>query len=289
MSYWLNQIIFIPPFYNNMSNNEFLLLIGGFMRAAPSFLMDIPIVKKAIRGIWKRLHWLMHGRFFVDRRKGLDLLLDLHNSMDKYIVAFDRHEDEQIDHLFSAAKDFIDKGEPVVFLDVGAHWGLYALLAWKSRLFTKIIAIEADSRNACQLEANLFLNACGEEIQVIKGVASDRTGKVDFLETGSRDRSTMRVLDQKGDDAYSHRARSVRAFRIEDEVSLLNSVLIVKIDVEGYELAVIKGMENLLRNNRCLLQVEVFDPSLKEFMRTMESLGYQLKKEIGPDRYFQNI
>ena len=258
------------------------------MRAAPGFLMDVPVIKKGVRGIWKRLHWLIHGRYFVDRRKGLDLLFDLDNAMDKYIVAFGRHEDAQIDHLFAAARDFITEGETATFLDVGAHWGLYALLAWKSRLFTEVIAIEADVRNARQLEANLFLNACGDEIRVLKGAASDTAGQIDFMGTGSKDRSTMRVLDRKGDEAYSQHARSVRAFRMEDEVPLLDSVLIVKIDVEGHELAVIKGMENLLRNNRCLLQVEVFDQGLEAFVKTMDALGYRLTTEIGPDRYFQN-
>jgi FkbM family methyltransferase len=259
------------------------------MRAAPGFLMDVPIVKKGVRGLWKRLHWLIHGRYFVNKRKGLDLLFDLHNSMDKYIVAFGRHEDMQIEHLFTTARDFISKGEVATFLDVGAHWGLYSLLAWKSMLFTEVIAIEADMRNIRQLEANLFLNDCGDEIRVLRGAASDRTGKVDFMETGSKDRTTMRVLDQKSDALNAQRARSVRAFRIEDEVPLQNSLLIVKIDVEGHELAVIKGMENLLRNNRCLLQVEVFDPSLEAFVATMDELGYRLTTEIGPDRYFQNV
>ena len=128
------------------------------MRAAPGFLMDVPVVKKRVRGLWKRLHWLMHGRYFVDQRMGLYLLFDLHNSMDKYLVAFDRHENEQVDHLFTAARDFISEGETATFLDVGAHWGFYALLAWKSKLFADVIAIEADVRNARQLEANLFLN-----------------------------------------------------------------------------------------------------------------------------------
>ena len=259
------------------------------MLAAPGFLMDIPIVKKGVRGLWKRLHWLIHGRYFVDRRKGLDLLFDLRNSMDKYIVAFGRHEDKQIDHLFITARDFISKGEAATFLDIGAHWGLYSLLAWKSRMFTEVIAIEADVRNARQLEANLFLNDCGNKIRVLRGAASDTVGKVDFMETGSKDRTTMRVLDQKGDSVHAQRACSVRAFRIEDEVKLQNSLLIVKIDVEGHELAVIRGMGNLLRNNRCLLQVEVFDPKLEAFVATMEELGYRLTTEIGPDRYFQNV
>ncbi len=74
------------------------------MRAAPGFLMDIPFVKKGVRGIWKRLHWLIHGRYFVDQRMGLDLLFDLNNAVDKYMVAFERHENAQIDYLFATAR-----------------------------------------------------------------------------------------------------------------------------------------------------------------------------------------
>ena len=258
------------------------------MRAAPSFLMDIPVIKKGVRGIWKRLHWLMHGRYFVDRRMGLDLLFDLDNSMDKYMVAFNRHENAQIDYLFAEAKSIISIGESAIFFDVGAHWGLYSLLAWKSNLFTEVIAIEADVRNVRQLEANLFLNDCGNEIRVLKGAASDTGGQIKFMETGSKDRSTMRVLNRKGDEVHSLHAQNVESFRLEEKVQLFGNVVIIKIDVEGYEQSVIKGMENLLRDNRCLLQVEVFDPNLKAFVTTMDRLGYRLINEIGPDRYFQN-
>lgn len=258
------------------------------MRAAPGFLMDIPFIKKGVRGIWKRLHWLIHGRYFVNRRMGLDLLFDLHNSMDKYMVAFERHENAQIDYFFATARGLISEGEKAIFLDVGAHWGLYALLAWKSNMFTEVIAIEADVRNARQLEANLFLNNCGDEIRVLKGAASDKIGQINFMKTGSKDRSTMRVLNQKDDDAHGLHSRRVDAFRIEEKVELFENVLIVKIDVEGYEQMVIKGMENLLRNNRCLLQVEVFDPVMASFVIIMDTLGYRLINEIGPDRYFQN-
>ena len=104
------------------------------MRAAPVFLMDIPFFKKGVRGIWKRLHWLIHGRYFVDQRMGLDLLFDLHNATDKYMVAFERHENAQIDYLLTTARSLINEGEKAIFLDVGAHWRLYALPAWKSNL-----------------------------------------------------------------------------------------------------------------------------------------------------------
>ena len=48
-----------------------------------------------------------------------------------------------------------------VFLDVGAHWGLYALLAHRTRQFERIVAFEPDPANYAQLQANLFLNDAG--------------------------------------------------------------------------------------------------------------------------------
>ena len=82
--------------------------------------------------------------------------------------------------------------------------------------------------------------------------------------------------------------RTTRSVRMDDEEPLRGGALVAKIDVEGYEAEVIRGMEALLKGNRCLLQVEVFPQSRDHFAGLMKELGFHCFAEIGNDRYFRN-
>ena len=49
-------------------------------------------------------------------------------------------------------------------------------------------------------------------------------------------------------------------FKIGDQVlNFQRDNLAIKIDVEGHELNVLKGIQNLLRSNKCIIQIEIFE------------------------------
>ena len=49
-------------------------------------------------------------------------------------------------------------------------------------------------------------------------------------------------------------------FKIADELlDIKNSNLILKIDVEGHELNVLKGLKKIINQNNCILQIEIFE------------------------------
>ena len=50
-------------------------------------------------------------------------------------------------------------------------------------------------------------------------------------------------------------------FKVGDEILNFKKEenLSIKIDVEGHELYVLKGIQNLLNSNKCILQIEIFD------------------------------
>lgn len=60
-------------------------------------------------------------------------------------------------------------------------------------------------------------------------------------------------------------------------------------DVEGHELNALQGMQALLSNNSCLLQVEVFAENLAVIEELMMQQGYIKFQEIGDDRFFKNF
>ena len=70
-------------------------------------------------------------------------------------------------------------------------------------------------------------------------------------------------------------------FKIGDQYLKLNHEKIcIKIDVEGHELNVLKGINKTLINNKCILQIEIFKKNFKLINNYLLSLGYKKIFEI---------
>lgn len=54
----------------------------------------------------------------------------------------------------------------------------------------------------------------------------------------------------------------------------------VKIDVEGFEYNVIKGMKNLLNQWRPIVYVEIFEENYDNVSKLLEECGYEMQKEV---------
>ena len=138
-----------------------------------------------------------------------------------------------------------------VLLDVGAHVGHWALrLAGKA---SKVIAVEANPDTASTLRRNLALNDI-RNVDVIEVAAWDSRTKLrlfdpnDHIEGGS-----TRVLPV--DNGH---AGTVQADRLDDVITV-DRLDLVKIDVEGADLHVLRGMSGLLDAHKPTLFVECHD------------------------------
>ena len=57
-------------------------------------------------------------------------------------------------------------------------------------------------------------------------------------------------------------------FEIGNEIlKLTNSNIAIKIDVEGHEINVLLGLKQILTNNNCVLQIEIFDENYEQSNR----------------------
>jgi hypothetical protein len=118
----------------------------------PRVISRIPIVRGVIRLGLTAYARLFKHRYLIDRRMGLLLMLDQMNAIDWQLLISGAWEKPQLDKLFGMAAEQIRKRESrPVFLDVGAHWGWYALLAHKEGVFDEVIAVEPDPTNFGQL------------------------------------------------------------------------------------------------------------------------------------------
>ena len=64
---------------------------------------------------------------------------------------------------------------------------------------------------------------------------------------------------QKNEDLSSLHAESAHFDKVDNNIKVQNKIIVIKIDVEGHELNVLRGMKKIIINNKVILQIEIFD------------------------------
>lgn len=164
--------------------------------------------------------------------------------------------------------------EGMTVVDIGANIGYYTLLA--SRLVGnngKVFAFEPELENYALLVRNIKLNGYENVIPVKKAVSS-RTGKADLF-----------LNKENGAHGFLPDREGIVGVTTVETVSLdqyfkgrEHPIDVIKIDVEGAELAVLQGMSNIIRKN----------DNLKIFTELFWPEGLQ-KSAFSPRQYWDNL
>jgi FkbM family methyltransferase len=173
----------------------------------------------------------------------------------------------------TARKLFVDAvTNAEVVIDVGAHIGSYSLLAARTSPSSRVIALEADPYNAAALAANVR----GTQVQVVAMAASDKVGRSAFRQNLGTVGSSL--VDRSG-------TGPVRVVEVEtttiDAIAQQARSLVMKIDVEGAELAVLAGaVDTITRAGDATLIVELNPKALAaggnsaaDLLAALEALG----------------
>ncbi|MCK5111967.1 MAG: FkbM family methyltransferase [Thermoplasmatales archaeon] len=142
------------------------------------------------------------------------------------------------------------------FVDVGANIGYYTFLASKIVSDGTIYTFEMDELNYSLLEKNLKLNGC-KNVHIYHAAITDSPGVVSYI-GDSKHPSPMFSLSASSSQAKSDQVISVQAFTLDGFFKDKKSIPdVIKIDVEGAEMKVLNGMQNILKSNKVKLFVEV--------------------------------
>jgi FkbM family methyltransferase len=214
----------------------------------------------------------------LDRdERGNCLLLDLNNWVDATLFLEGSFESKGI----AAMEDWITRNHADTFLDVGANIGLYSVRIAQLEQVRSIHAFEPDPRNYRQLQANLFLSPNGQKVRVHDLALSDSAGEADlFLSRRATDTDAGKVNTGTSSLTFNQTrhekpaAARVRTMPVDAVISLCDAVVAIKIDVEGHEPAVLAGAQRLLRDNTCVVLVEVLEPNRLKVDAVLASYGY---------------
>ncbi len=238
-------------------------------------------MRKLYWSLAKRVHRLGR-RFAVHERLGMRWLLDNRNWIDQQLLIGRPYETEQL----AQCRALIREHGLTRFYDIGANFGLYSMLLAGESGLTGVDAFEPLPRNADQLAANLFLNGLSGRVRLHRLALSDTAG-VARLHVDERSTGVSTLLDTPPAgtrrDYSAHLEVETRPF--DALFSQGGERVLMKIDVEGAELAVLTGMRDYLRRNRVWLQVESFGTGVAE---QLADLGYRRIGAVGPDAYYCN-
>lgn len=131
-----------------------------------------------------------------------------------------------------------------VVLEVGANLGYYALL--ESRMCKTVYAVEPHPENFMRLNANIALNAY-KNIESFNIAFGAETGEIPMhcSELSNWHSCRDAVAGEEG-------TITVPCMRVDDFLVGRQAPTFVKMDVEGFELEVLKGAREALKHIRCL-------------------------------------
>jgi FkbM family methyltransferase len=185
-------------------------------------------------------------------------------------------------------KFFLSTCKPgMTFLDIGANVGYYTALALSTMKGNgRIIALEPDPENYRFLQKTIEANATscsGVVITTVPAAASDRAGRMTLF-TSSDNRGDNRLYANQLADAQC----DVEVLTVDSLLEQMNvtAVDFIKMDVQGYEGFVIRGMRKILERSRSAMLLSEFWPeglrnagsSPEEFLSELDSLNFDVSE-----------
>jgi FkbM family methyltransferase len=186
--------------------------------------------------------------------------------------------------------EFAKQFEDAIFLDIGANIGFYGITFAKLENISSVLMFEPNQHCLNEIHKNLRLNELTQKVQVHPIALSFEKGKANFSFTS----------DLGGDGGISSTHLFRKAIRSESEVCIdildnlfshRNKAIVIKLDVEGHELQVLKGSVTTLRENHGIVQLEMLpaNPDREEIVQCLENLGWTRILRVGSDYYFSNL
>lgn len=176
-----------------------------------------------------------------------------------------------------------------LIVNIGANIGFYSVQLAKAFPNHSVLAIEPNPEAFELLNINIEQNGLAERIRTVRACVGDAVGKV-------------RLAYIKGKPEYSSIGGIVHEctrLQLQNEVdaevfplaALLDGqkVSMIIMDVEGAEMLVFRGAEEVLANDHPLIICECeelllnkFGHSSKELVQLLEKHGYQVANEMDP-------
>jgi FkbM family methyltransferase len=156
--------------------------------------------------------------------------------------------------------------QPFIFLDIGANQGLYSLIAAKNPLCAGVIALEPVPNTFNRLTDNIYANGLQGKVKAVQAALSDKKGVATIAFDAAH--SGLASLRDGDGDGLEIETIDMAAF---DNILGDPDMLVIKVDVEGHEAAV---MAQLVKSR---------------FLPRMKSVFYEVDAKWSDDAKLREI
>lgn len=197
--------------------------------------------------------------------------------------------------LYSKEKDtinWIDKfgGRNVVFFDIGANIGVYSLYC--SMLYkNKVFAFEPQYNNIVLLEKNIQINKLEKFITIIPNPIYNKN-KLDFLLSDKNNlpgSASSTFIKKENIKSYEYKKRLTLSFAIDFLVEklIIPKPNMIKIDVDGNEIDVIKGAIKTINSINCkTILIESHNPKTDNYVKSFFRKNFYLYNNSGINKIY---
>jgi len=207
---------------------------------------------------------------------------------------YDREDHRSYEPVFY--NSFVQRVRPdMKIADIGAHFGFFTLgAALRVGDQGRVYAFEPSPETAGTLERNVLFNRWQDRIEIVRSVVSNTDGLVSFYTYGTSMAASLsrenveRLNPERPPAAAETKVPSVTL----DQFCRTRKITLdlVKIDVEGAELLVLRGAREMLREDRPLvlceihpLQMQQCGCSQAELISFLSEVGYRVEPLDDPN------
>ena len=280
----------MPP-ASSRRTSELLATLGrGYVRNAPGSLLKGPLAARCLNPYLRD-----HPRQrVVEARFDARFACDSRDLIQRFISLYGVWEP----HMTRWLQSRLCAGD--TFVDVGANIGYFAVLG--SRLVGstgRVVAIEASPAFHDRLLRHVGLNGC-DNVRAVNAAVSDSHKKLTFVLASSNNMGANSIVPYEGpaESSFEMEARTLPEILDESlDADELARARVIKIDVEGAEGGVIRGLAPALGQLRPDVEIAVevtpdrmaqLGDSIDELMDTMARNGfrtYRLPTDYRPENY----
>jgi len=244
-------------------------------------IYKIPILKRLIPSVIRRYKLLFNPIIKNFKIDNLKIDLDIRESLERKIYFEKKYEEERLDYLIYKIK----KKQLNIFIDIGANIGIYSLRIGKNiPNINKVISFEPLLETFHKLKINVIRNNLENKIDIYNyGLSSQSKDLFGIL------RKEGNLKHAAGFNIHEEGKMKIAVKKFDDIYKFNKQKIAIKCDVEGHELEALKGMSELLINNSCFIQIEIWEQNLEELSKYLEKKGYKFVKKIIGEYYFQNF
>lgn len=160
----------------------------------------------------------------------------------------------------------------MVIIDCGANIGNHTVFFKKVMNARKIISFEGNPDTYKLLNKNIELNDMIEDVEAYNYVLGEKSSmaSIDHFEETNI-----------GGTSFCENENGKLKMVSIDEMNIEEHIDFVKMDVEGFEYHVLKGMRKILERDKPALWIEIFPDKYEKVMEVLSASGYSLKENLG--------